>query len=180
MTASFRFCAHSAFARKREGCRHGHPVYGSTSDFLHIQRERYDSIARTHFPFSPPRRLLLYLSAIWALLGAPPLSNDIWYALHTRLGVRTIHVNRPRKSRLKYAVHVPGHLRPLCNLAARIVKMEPAIIITLFTTPTFYDKVQSELRRNFEDQEKGSFERIRCAYVCNCLGNGVLISEIGQ
>lgn len=64
------------------------------------------------------------------------------------------------------------------------MKMEPAIIITLFTTATFYDKVQTELRRNFEDQEKQLLERIRCAYNCNCLAprteNGVLTSEIGQ
>ena len=80
------------------------------------------------------------------------------------------------------AVHDSGHLRPLCNLAARIVKMEPAIIITLFTTATLYDKVQTELRRNFEDQEKQLLERIRCAYICKLpsLWNGVLTSEIGQ
>ena len=48
-----------------------------------------------------------------------------------------------------------------------MVKMEPTVIITLFTTPTFYDKVQTELRRNFEDQEKGLLERIRYTYICN-------------
>ena len=76
-------------------------------------------------------------------------------------------LRRARESRLKHLVHIAGHLRPLCNLAARMVKMEPTIIITLFTTPTFYDKVQTELRRNFEDQEKGLLERIRYTYICN-------------
>lgn len=46
--------------------------------------------------------------------------------------------------------------------------MQPVIIITLFTTPTSYDRVQTELRRNFEDREKELLERIRCAYICNC------------
>ncbi|KZT72409.1 glycosyltransferase family 1 protein [Daedalea quercina L-15889] len=58
-------------------------------------------------------------------------------------------------------VLVAGHMRPLCNFAARVVKMEPTIIVTLFTTSTFYDRVQTELKRNFEDRENPLLERIR-------------------
>ncbi|KZT67341.1 glycosyltransferase family 1 protein [Daedalea quercina L-15889] len=41
-----------------------------------------------------------------------------------------------------------GQIRPLCDLAANMVKLR-TVAITLFTTATFYDRIQNELKRNF-------------------------------
>ena len=41
-----------------------------------------------------------------------------------------------------------GQIRPVCDLAARMVKLR-AVAITLLTTATFYDRIQNELKRNF-------------------------------
>jgi len=45
-----------------------------------------------------------------------------------------------------------GQIRPLCDLAAHMVKLR-AIVVTLFTTATFYDRVQNELRRSFAAED---------------------------
>lgn len=62
---------------------------------------------------------------------------------------------------------VAGHIRPICNFAARIVKMQPTVLITHFITPKFYDRAQTELRRNFEEQESSLLARIRCVCIRN-------------
>lgn len=53
-----------------------------------------------------------------------------------------------------------GHTRPLCSLAARIVKSRP-IYVTLFTTVPYYDRVNIELSRSFDEHELHARERIR-------------------
>ncbi|KAH9930284.1 uncharacterized protein B0H18DRAFT_873192, partial [Fomitopsis serialis] len=45
-----------------------------------------------------------------------------------------------------------GQIRPLCDLAAHMVQLR-AIVVTLFTTATFYDRVQNELKRNFAAED---------------------------
>ena len=42
-----------------------------------------------------------------------------------------------------------GHIRPLGNLAIRIVKECP-LFITFLVEPTFFDRVETELARNIE------------------------------
>lgn len=44
-----------------------------------------------------------------------------------------------------------GHLRGLCVLAASVVKARPAFHVTFFTSRMMFDKVESEISRNFED-----------------------------
>ncbi|KAH9832558.1 uncharacterized protein C8Q71DRAFT_258990 [Rhodofomes roseus] len=58
-----------------------------------------------------------------------------------------------------FAYEAWGHARPLCNLAARLVQSRN-IIVTFFTTPAFYDRVMSELLRNFDADGLG-LDRIR-------------------
>lgn len=41
-----------------------------------------------------------------------------------------------------------GQIRPVCDLAAHMVKLR-AVAITLLTTATFYDRIQNEIKRNF-------------------------------
>lgn len=41
-----------------------------------------------------------------------------------------------------------GQIRPVCDLVAHMVKLR-AVAITLLTTATFYDRIQNELKRNF-------------------------------
>ncbi|TFY54047.1 hypothetical protein EVJ58_g9090 [Rhodofomes roseus] len=73
----------------------------------------------------------------------------------------TVSSGSPQRHLVLFNYEAWGHMRPMCNFAARIVKMQPTILITHFVTPTFYDRVQTELRRNFEDQESSLLERIR-------------------
>ncbi|KAH9828759.1 uncharacterized protein C8Q71DRAFT_719010, partial [Rhodofomes roseus] len=73
----------------------------------------------------------------------------------------TVSSRSPQRHLVLFNYEAWGHMRPMCNFAARIVKMQPTILITHFVTPTFYDRVQTELRRNFEDQESSLLERIR-------------------
>ena len=54
----------------------------------------------------------------------------------------------------------PGHVRPLCALAAQLVKLRN-VNITFFTGCEIYDKVVEEISRNFEDGEEMLQQRIR-------------------
>ncbi|KAH9833566.1 uncharacterized protein C8Q71DRAFT_860354 [Rhodofomes roseus] len=67
----------------------------------------------------------------------------------------------PQRHLVFFVYEAWGHMRSWCNFAARVVKMRPNILITLFTTPTFYDRVQTELRRNFTDQDSSLLSHIR-------------------
>jgi hypothetical protein len=53
-----------------------------------------------------------------------------------------------------------GHTRPLCNLAANIVKLRSGHV-TLITSPSIVDKVHNELARNFGPDEAETRGRIR-------------------
>lgn len=53
-----------------------------------------------------------------------------------------------------------GHTRPICSLAARLVKSGP-VNVTFFTTMSFYDRVSAELVRNFDVHDVNTRERIR-------------------
>ena len=54
----------------------------------------------------------------------------------------------------------PGHVRPLCALAAQMVKLHN-VDITFFIGCKIYDKVVEEISRNFEDGEEVLQQRIR-------------------
>ncbi|EIN06277.1 UDP-Glycosyltransferase/glycogen phosphorylase [Punctularia strigosozonata HHB-11173 SS5] len=53
-----------------------------------------------------------------------------------------------------------GHIRPLCNLAGRIVRYKP-INITFLISPTFYNLAKLELSRSFGKDEERQAERIK-------------------
>lgn len=53
-----------------------------------------------------------------------------------------------------------GHVRPLCALAARLVKLRDINITFLIARKT-YEKVTEELSKNFEDGEDALRTRIR-------------------
>ncbi|THG97535.1 hypothetical protein EW026_g4483 [Hermanssonia centrifuga] len=53
-----------------------------------------------------------------------------------------------------------GHVKPLCNLAARIVKSRP-VTVTLVTARPFHERVDQELARSFEENENHFRRRIR-------------------
>ncbi|OCH84632.1 UDP-Glycosyltransferase/glycogen phosphorylase [Obba rivulosa] len=53
-----------------------------------------------------------------------------------------------------------GHARPLCVLAARMVKLHP-VIVTFFTTHLNYTRVNAEMRRSFRPEEADLLSSIR-------------------
>lgn len=53
-----------------------------------------------------------------------------------------------------------GHIRPLCTLSARLVKIQD-LHITLLTASHLRRKVAAEVTRNFEDGEEEFESRIR-------------------
>ncbi|EKM54549.1 glycosyltransferase family 1 protein [Phanerochaete carnosa HHB-10118-sp] len=55
-----------------------------------------------------------------------------------------------------------GHVRPMCALATRLVKLR-SVIITFLTSCQMYDKVTKEILCNFEDGEDALQSRIRVA-----------------
>ncbi|KAI0743898.1 UDP-Glycosyltransferase/glycogen phosphorylase [Daedaleopsis nitida] len=59
-----------------------------------------------------------------------------------------------------YATQAWGHIRPLCHLSARIVKLRP-VTLTYLTTNTYYDRVKTELARSFDEDEEEYAKRIR-------------------
>ncbi|KAH9927773.1 uncharacterized protein B0H18DRAFT_1118302 [Fomitopsis serialis] len=67
----------------------------------------------------------------------------------------------PQRHVVLFVFEAWGHMRPVCNFVARLVKMEPTILITILITPTLYDRVQTELKRNFEERELSLLDRIR-------------------
>ncbi|TFY68832.1 hypothetical protein EVJ58_g776 [Rhodofomes roseus] len=60
-----------------------------------------------------------------------------------------------------FAYEAWGHARPLCNLAARLAQGAEGTTVTFLTTPAFYDRVNSELLRNFDADEPHPLDRIR-------------------
>ncbi|KAI0630403.1 UDP-Glycosyltransferase/glycogen phosphorylase [Trametes polyzona] len=54
-----------------------------------------------------------------------------------------------------------GHVRPICTLAARIVKLRPSVTVTFFTVVSFFERVQAEISRNFEEGEAEAAARLR-------------------
>ncbi|EKM61882.1 glycosyltransferase family 1 protein [Phanerochaete carnosa HHB-10118-sp] len=64
-------------------------------------------------------------------------------------------------SHLAIAAHLAwGHIRPLCTLSAKLVKLQD-LYITFLTTRSLHGKVTAELARNFEDGEEEFESRIR-------------------
>ncbi|KAL1942863.1 hypothetical protein VTO73DRAFT_5103 [Trametes versicolor] len=53
-----------------------------------------------------------------------------------------------------------GHIRPVCTLAARIVKLDPSVTITFFVAAMFFPLAQAEISRSFADGEDAA-TRIR-------------------
>ena len=48
----------------------------------------------------------------------------------------------------------------MCTLAARLVKLRP-VTVTFFTVPTFYDRAEAEISREFTQGEDDAASRIR-------------------
>ncbi|TFK86898.1 glycosyltransferase family 1 protein [Polyporus arcularius HHB13444] len=59
-----------------------------------------------------------------------------------------------------FPVHLWGHTRTMCTLAARLVKLREATV-TFFTVPSFYDNVQAEIAREFLPGEELLASRLR-------------------
>ncbi|TFK85644.1 glycosyltransferase family 1 protein [Polyporus arcularius HHB13444] len=59
-----------------------------------------------------------------------------------------------------FPVHMWGHTRTLCTLAARLVKLRE-VTVTFFTVPTFYDRAQAEIAREFGQGQDLLASRIR-------------------
>ncbi|KAI0633610.1 UDP-Glycosyltransferase/glycogen phosphorylase [Trametes polyzona] len=54
-----------------------------------------------------------------------------------------------------------GHARPLSILTARLVKLRPSVVVTLFTYDGFFERLTTELARCFEPGEEEIAKRIR-------------------
>lgn len=52
-------------------------------------------------------------------------------------------------------------MRGLSVLAASVVKARPSFHVTFFTSRMFFDKVEDEILRNFEDTEETLRSNIR-------------------
>ncbi|KAJ8469425.1 hypothetical protein ONZ51_g8997 [Trametes cubensis] len=65
---------------------------------------------------------------------------------------------------MKHLVILPfqavGHVRPLCTLAAHIVKFRPSVTITFFMAASLFPLVQGEIARSFEADDE-AVNRIR-------------------
>ncbi|TFK85643.1 glycosyltransferase family 1 protein [Polyporus arcularius HHB13444] len=59
-----------------------------------------------------------------------------------------------------FPVHLWGHTRTLCTLAARLVKLRQ-LTVTFFTVPTFYARAQAEIAREFAQGEEILASRAR-------------------
>ncbi|RPD61324.1 UDP-Glycosyltransferase/glycogen phosphorylase [Lentinus tigrinus ALCF2SS1-6] len=59
-----------------------------------------------------------------------------------------------------FPVHMWGHTRTLCTLAARLVKLGQ-VTVTFFTVPTFYDRSQAEIAREFAQGDDFPVSRLR-------------------
>ncbi|KAI0328285.1 UDP-Glycosyltransferase/glycogen phosphorylase [Cubamyces sp. BRFM 1775] len=66
----------------------------------------------------------------------------------------------PESHIVSFAYEAWGHTRPLIAFVARAVKTRP-ILVTLFTTDTFYERVKIELSRSFEQDEEVFKSRVR-------------------
>ncbi|KAJ3554094.1 hypothetical protein NM688_g3283 [Phlebia brevispora] len=53
-----------------------------------------------------------------------------------------------------------GHTKPLCSFAARLVKTRD-VYVTLFMAPWFYDRVDEEVSRSFDEHEADARARLR-------------------
>ncbi len=53
-----------------------------------------------------------------------------------------------------------GHARPLCILAARLVKLRP-LHITFFVSLSLYDRVKAEIARDFASSDDEPLSRIQ-------------------
>ncbi|KAI0820409.1 UDP-Glycosyltransferase/glycogen phosphorylase [Trametes gibbosa] len=53
------------------------------------------------------------------------------------------------KHAMLFAAHVWGHTRPMCTLAARLVRLRPATTVTFFAASKFHDRIQVEIAREF-------------------------------
>ena len=52
-----------------------------------------------------------------------------------------------------------GHSRPMCTLAARMVKSRP-VVITFLTIRPLFERIENEIARNFEEGDEAR-SRIR-------------------
>ncbi|KAI0760255.1 UDP-Glycosyltransferase/glycogen phosphorylase [Fomes fomentarius] len=63
-----------------------------------------------------------------------------------------------------YATQAWGHLRPLIHLSARFVKLRP-VVVTLLVSNGYYDRINTELSRSFEEDDEEHAKRIRRAVI---------------
>ncbi|KAI0323428.1 UDP-Glycosyltransferase/glycogen phosphorylase [Cubamyces sp. BRFM 1775] len=47
-----------------------------------------------------------------------------------------------------------GHTRPMCTLAARLVKLRPNVAITIFVSIGFYERAKAEIARDFRREDE--------------------------
>ncbi|OCH85798.1 UDP-Glycosyltransferase/glycogen phosphorylase [Obba rivulosa] len=71
-----------------------------------------------------------------------------------------------KKHIVLFAYEAWGHTRPLCVLAARMVKSH-AVDITFFTTQNYFIRVNAELRRSFQPEEAHLLALIRVIALVN-------------
>ncbi|KAI0663652.1 UDP-Glycosyltransferase/glycogen phosphorylase [Cubamyces menziesii] len=64
----------------------------------------------------------------------------------------------------KHIVLVPmimwGHTRPMCTFAARIVKLRPAMLVTMFVSEGFYERAKAEIALEFQSGQEHLQSRI--------------------
>ncbi|KAJ8455277.1 hypothetical protein ONZ51_g12539 [Trametes cubensis] len=46
-----------------------------------------------------------------------------------------------------------GHTRPMCTLAARLVKLHPDVAVTIFVSIGFYERARAEIMRDFRSED---------------------------
>ncbi|KAI0661229.1 UDP-Glycosyltransferase/glycogen phosphorylase [Cubamyces menziesii] len=71
-----------------------------------------------------------------------------------------MNLSAPDAHLVSFAFEAWGHTRPLIAFTARVVKTRP-VLVTMFTTDAFYDRVQKELSRSFEPGEEAYRSRLR-------------------
>ncbi|CAK5278845.1 unnamed protein product [Mycena citricolor] len=54
-----------------------------------------------------------------------------------------------------------GHIRPLCALGSRLAAAQPNVLVTIFTTAAFYEKICAEVEGHFLTDKDGCYSHIR-------------------
>ncbi|CDO75271.1 Glycosyltransferase Family 1 protein [Trametes cinnabarina] len=60
---------------------------------------------------------------------------------------------------IMWDVNYAGHARPMCTLATRLVKLRN-VVITMFMSAAFYERVQAEIVKDFDPEEAALLSKI--------------------